>query len=348
MPQHDNTLLSTEVRSVTSEEAEQIAVKHFGIAGRARSLPAERDQNFHLRADDGEEFVLKLTHPLEDAEVTAFQTGAYLHIAKVDPTLPTPHLLPATRGGAEAVLHFAGEPVRTARLMQFLRGTPLNKAPRSGAQRQALGAVLARLGLALRGYFHRGAGHALLWDIKRGAHLRPLLAHLADPDQRALATRALDRFEALALPVLPTLRAQVINNDFQPWNVLVDGEDFAHVSGVIDFGDMVHAPLIDDLAVACAYQLGDPDAPLAPLTEIVSAYHRLLPLEPAELAILLELIACRCVMTVAITNWRAGLHPENATYILRNAPPAWAALECLDRLPRDEALQRWRQACGMN
>ena len=344
----EDTLFSTAVRQVTVDEAARIARVHFGIAGRATPLSAERDQNFHLHTDDGRQFVLKLTHPAEDSEVTGFQTGAFVHIAKVDPTLPIPHLLPAARGGVEAKVQLDGAPVRTVRMMTFLSGTPLNKAPRSRLQREALGTTLARLGLALRGYFHRGAGHELLWDIKRAAHLRPLLAHIALPAQRALATRALDRFENDALPVLPALRAQVIHNDFQPWNVLVDGEDFAHVSGVIDFGDMVHAPLIDDLAVACAYHVGDADAPLAPVTEIVSAYHRVLPLEAAELALLVELIACRCVLTVAITNWRAALHPDNAPYILRNAPLSWQALECLDALPRDEAAARLRRACGMN
>ena len=65
--------------------------------------------------------------------------------------------------------------------------------------------------------------------------------------------RLLEGFERHAVPLLRGLRRQVIHNDFNPHNVLADAVDDTRIAGVIDFGDMVHAPLVQDLATACAY-----------------------------------------------------------------------------------------------
>ena len=73
---------------------------------------------------------------------------------------------------------------------------------------------------------------------------------------------------------------------------------------------MVHAPLINNLAVAAAYQLAPTGHPLETAAEMIAAYHEVLPLETAELEILFDLIMTRMVLTVAITGWRAPRYPE--------------------------------------
>ncbi|MFX5660644.1 phosphotransferase, partial [Acinetobacter baumannii] len=78
----------------------------------------------------------------------------------------------------------------------------------------------ARLDLALAGFRHPAENHDLLWDLKRADRVRGLLAEIPDAERRALPERALDRFVAHVLPVLPALRTQVIHNDFNPHNVL--------------------------------------------------------------------------------------------------------------------------------
>ena len=62
---------------------------------------------------------------------------------------------------------------------------------------------------------------------------RPMVAHVRDPQQRAMVERTFDRFESRALPVLPGLRAQVVHNDMSLDNVLVD--DHGRITGITDF-----------------------------------------------------------------------------------------------------------------
>jgi Ser/Thr protein kinase RdoA (MazF antagonist) len=327
-------------------EVEHIAREVFGLDGRARELTGERDRNFHLGVGDAD-YVLKISNPAEDRQVIDFQSRALRHIAAVDPGLPVPRLVSTRSGAAEWLLARPGETPRIVRVLSFLQGVPMYKVAADAGLMRSLGHHAARLDRALRGFFHPAAGHELMWDLKHARSLRELLADIPDAAQRALAARVLDRFEEHALPVLPSLRAQVIHNDLNPHNVLVAPDDHARIVGIIDFGDMVHAPLVNSVAVTAAYQVAPAGHPLAMAGELIAAYHRLVPLEPAELDVLFDLITTRMVLTVAISGWRAARYPENQAYILRNNPRAWASLARCDALSRADAQGYLRRACGM-
>lgn len=326
---------------------ERFAAERFGIHATATRLVAERDENVHLRAEDGREFVLKLTNPAEDPLVTGFHTDALLHIARVDRTLPVPQLVRSHAGHVEETIVTDGAPARIARLFTFMPGVPLYRAPRSALQRHMLGRCLARLDRALQGFHPVLAGHELAWDLQHAARLRPLLDEIEDPARRSLATLFLDRFERHVVPRLPELRTQVIHNDYQPYNVLVDATAGIEVTGVIDFGDAVVAPLINDVAVACAYHVDGAPRPFDHVAELLAGYTDIVPLRPVEVAILSDLLTTRMVMTVAISNWRARRQPENQAYILRNAPPAWRGLERCALIHRDDAAHQLTAACTL-
>ena len=330
-------LLDNEAPPVSPAEAEFLARTFFGLSAVANPLTGERDRNFHLRDGAGREYVLKVVHPAEDPGVTDFQSRALLHIASTDPGLPMPRLLRPTSGDApDASWEVTGMPRRRVRLLTYLAGRPLHLLTPTRALRRDLGACLARLGLALRDFSHPSQSHRLLWDLQHAVQVRGLLAELP-PASRALSESALDRFATHALPILPGLRAQVIHNDFNPHNILADPTTDTRIAGIIDFGDMVHAPLVQDLATAAAYQIA-PDGPvlLGP-AEMIAAFHAICPLLPDEIAVLPDLIAARLALTITISSWRAARHPDNAAYIMRNQKAAWAGLKRLQEQTRDAA-----------
>ena len=78
---------------------------------------------------------------------------------------------------------------------------------------------------------------------------------------------------------------------------------------------------------------------------MIAAYHAVLPLQPAELCILSDLIATRMAMTVVISSWRAARYPANRNYILRNHDAAWTRLQRMAKLPRDRARAQIGRAC---
>ncbi|MDR3101163.1 MAG: phosphotransferase [Paraburkholderia sp.] len=319
------------------QEACALAAEAFGVEGRTSPLNSERDQNFRVDANDGTSYVLKISHPAEDPNVTDFQTQVQLCLMKAPGGLPVPHLLPDRAGNYVHWHRAPGAGRRQAvRLNTFLPGVPLHTVERTRAQRRALGSTLGHFDRALAGFTHSEANHPLLWDMQRLAQLRPLMRHIDDEARRRLAGRALDRFELRTAPRVAGLRRQVIHNDLNAHNVLVDAANPDNVAGILDFGDMVEAPLVNDVAVAAAYQLADAPNPLAPALELVAAYHAVNPLTEAEQRVLPDLIVARLLVTVLITGWRAKQHPGNSAYILRNNALSWQGLERFGALTEGE------------
>ena len=332
---------------VPLDTALRVAREHYGIVGTALRLTGERDQNFLVQADGGQGYLLKLSHPAEDRAFTDFQTQALLHIARADPTLPVPQVIRARDGRVELLLALDDGPPRIVRLLSYLQGDLLPKAPRSSAQRRHLAATLARLARALQGFVHPAAAHDLLWDLKHAARLRPLLVHMPDGRRRALAEQALADHAEHVEPHLRGLRSQVVHNDLNDYNVLVDPANPDRVVGILDFGDMVHTALINDLAIAASYQLADSTDVLGAALEFVAAYHAVLPLQPQEVDLLFDLMKMRLVTVVAISGWRAAQHPHNRDYILRNNALSWARLVRCSGLRRTQAQRLLRRACHL-
>lgn len=342
-----NGILSVAAEEVDIADAQRLVASHYGIAGQASRLTSERDQNFRISAGDGREYALKISNPAEHPSINDFQVRALMHVAAVDPGLPVPRVLAALDGQSHLLLPFAENRTRGVRLLSYLPGVPLYTVERTATQRCQLAALLARLGLALRGFFHGAAGHDLAWDIKNASRLRALLAHIADAERRRTAQHFLDNFELHAQPLLPRLRAQVVHNDLNPHNVLVDPERHDCIAGILDFGDMVHTPLVNDVAVGASYHMNGAGDPWDAVAEFVASYHAVSPLEREEVDLLFDLIAARFVLTVTITGWRAQRYPENSAYILKNNAGAWNGLTYLRTLPRETAQARLRIACNM-
>jgi Ser/Thr protein kinase RdoA (MazF antagonist) len=326
-----------------------MARQYYGREGTLTPLSGERDRNYMLHCtSDGARYMLKISHPGETPLVADFQTQALLHIAAVDPGLPVQRIV-CTRDGLASVLWRAPDGVpRVVRLFSYLPGTPLPSVPRTPLQQVHLAQVLARLDRALADFDHPAGALALPWDIQRADSVRDLLAHIDEPARQALAARVLRRFELHTKPALPTLRRQPIHNDLNIYNVLVDADDPDRIAAILDFGDMVCAPLINDLAVAAAYQLATGDDPLADVLPFVAAYHAVLPLTPQELDVLFDLMQARLMMVVAISGWRARRYPDNAPSLLRNNAASWARLIACERVGAQTATQALRQACGVH
>jgi 4-aminobutyrate aminotransferase-like enzyme len=210
-----------------------------------------------------------------------------------------------------------------------------------------MGACLARLVLALRGFFHPIANYELLWDLKHTFKLRQYLPYITAANHHELVSYFLDRFERNVLPLIPKLRAQVVHNDFVPDNILVAEDDPGRIVGIIDFGDTVHTPLIVDLAATIASMLAEHADPVEVAAEVLAGYHELVPLEETELRILYDLIAARLVMLNVIAAWRETIHPYNRDYITGGVNEIWSLLEAWRAQNPADVTKKFFRVCGL-
>jgi hydroxylysine kinase len=342
--QEPDVLLSADKPAVTADMARSLAEANFGVKGDVSVLTAERDANFIVTLPEGSRMLLKITNDREDRGVTGMQTAAMMHLAAVAPDLPVQRIFAARDGSPYVEIEGLDGHRHVMRLISFIEGAMLHKARPTPILYPEIGRALARITLALRGFFHPSAGHVLQWDIKHGHRLWSLLPCIENRSAREKIADVLRRFDEMVAPRLPLLRAQIVHNDFNPYNLVVDGEEARRVIGVIDFGDMVHTPLVCDLAVACSYHLGNGPTALDPVCALVAGYHSVLPLEEQEIALLPDLIALRNAATLAITAWRAAKYPDNGAYILRNAPASIRGLDTLAALGSGAAAAKIRQA----
>lgn len=337
-------LLEQPVPEITTAEATEVAARMFGAHGDAHPLDSERDRNFLIRGQDGPH-VLKFANPAESSLVLSMEAAALEHIASTDPDLPVPRPR-RTIDGQTLGSYTVGGTTIPVRMVSYLLGATLQQGVSSVSLRRDVVTMLARLELALRGFFHPAAGRVLLWDLAHLAALRPKLHHV-EPAQQPLIEHWLNRFDSHVAPRLPHLRAQIIHNDFNPDNLLVDPEEPDRIAGIIDFGDMVHGPLVVDLAVAIAYQiLGDED-PTDVIADMAAAYHELIPLESGDLEVLPDLVVGRLLQSLVIAAWRVGHHEDNTDYILAYSDSTWLALRRLSDVDADELVEKIRRRCRL-
>lgn len=332
--------LNTAVPRLSQDKVEGLVHRLYGIEGRAHPLAGERDQNCCVETADGSRYVFKISNPSEPVPVVDFQIGALEHIARVSPKLPVPNVVRTLAGRTRDTVTLPCGAQATVRMLSYLDGIQIRETPRTAMQRRAMGTFLAKLNLALRDFSHPSATHDLLWNVSAAHRLTVMFDAIDEAPRLALAKAFMKRFTDHVLPCLASVRAQVIHNDYHLYNVLVAPEDQERIAGVIDFGDMLHAPLVGEVGTAAAFHsAGCADLFEGP-AQFVGAYHATLPLTDAEQEIVADLMATRHLITALISEWRAKRYPENRAYIMRHNPAAWEALSQLVDLSRQEMRDR--------
>jgi 4-aminobutyrate aminotransferase-like enzyme/Ser/Thr protein kinase RdoA (MazF antagonist) len=333
------------------DDAVGIAARTFGVEARgARDLGSERDQAFLLLDGDGRSIaVMKVSNAAEDPATLDMEALAVLHAARVDPSLPLaiPWLVPGAPASSDdpadrRVALPADDGTHHVRMYALLAGRQrVDALDVPDAALANWGETAARLGRALRGFFHPAAQRTMLWDVQHAARSRELLGAIRDPDHRELVRVVLDRFESSVVPVWPSLRAQVVHTDLTTDNALTD--DAGYVTGIVDFGDMSYSALLTDLAsLLDSLMNGRVDDELFRCARLViDGYERITPLEPLELELLPELLAARAAVTIAISSWRSERGLEDATFAERYNAPVAATIGTLLDVGWDEAARRF-------
>ena len=287
----------------------ELAVEwQFGLGGRYFPLVSERDQNFRLKT-------------------------------------PVPRVVPALDARHSGRIEYAGKS-HVLRVVSYLAGEPLASVPVNAGMARDLGGKLAILDLGLDGFSHEGENPVLLWDLQRAAELRELLDRIDNPSIRGSVLRAIDDFDQRVYPELKSLHTQVIHGDANPENILIDPAS-TRVSGFIDFGDMVRAPLVFDVAIAASYLRTAKANALELIAPFVAGYHAVRLLSVAELALLFELVRVRLATTITLLYWRLDARDQDDPYrqkTLERESDAIAFLTALDDLGRAAFLRELQRA----
>ncbi|MCB0062892.1 MAG: aminotransferase class III-fold pyridoxal phosphate-dependent enzyme, partial [Caldilineaceae bacterium] len=338
----------------STDAALAIANQLYGHTGSITPLASERDQNFLLNANDGQQYVLKIANAAEDEAILALQQAALTHI-QTHGDLPTVHLCPTINGDLLTAIPGNNGRSHFVRLLSYLPGRPLGEVkPHSPSLLRALGLYLGKLDQALATFAHPAANREFQWDLRRASEIiHRHKAEIPDPARQKLVERYLTHFTSQTAPLLTAVRTSIVHNDANDYNVIVDVQTPSEqptvptaIAGVIDFGDMVHTYTVAEPAIAAAYAMLGKQNPLAAAEEVVAGYHATHPLTETELAVLYPLITMRLCMSVCLSAHQQALQPENH-YLSISEAAAWKLLETLATVPPALAHYRLRAACGL-
>lgn len=343
-------IVSPPATRISEPEAARLARELFGLEAQAEPLPSERDYNFLLRVDGQPHSVLKLANTDESRAALEAQNAVLAHIARRDPELSCPRVLEAKSGEAIVEAELATG-THLVRLLSYLPGKLLaHVRPHNATLLERVGRFFGRLDRALEAFSHPALERELYWDLRHaGGVISENLEQIDDPARRTIVESVRERFEARVEPALSSLRTGVIHNDGNDYNILVSGFESGDgtVSGVIDFGDMVHSCTAFEVAVCAAYAILGKIDPLTAASAVVQGYHAVYPLTEVEIELLHDLITLRLALSVCVSarRRRQGIGDE---YIVISESEAWEALERLDQLNGRMATYAFRAAAGLD
>jgi 4-aminobutyrate aminotransferase-like enzyme/Ser/Thr protein kinase RdoA (MazF antagonist) len=335
--------LRTSPPSIGLAEAERIARDLYGLAVSISPLPGERDCNFRLRTADAREFVLKIQSLAADPESTDCLIAVLDHLAEQDPTLPVPRLFPTLQGDAAGRFSRDGVEYTTC-LVSFLPGRLLVESPPDAALLKNVGATLARVDRALQGFFHPSLARRLAWDVRRLPELAEFIALVESAALRAAVDMVCAAFRN-CLPRLRGLRSQAVHGDCHAANLLVD-VDGQSICGILDFGDMIHAPVIFEPAVAMSELLTEALAPLEAVASLLHGFAQSQPLNFDEVELLYDIITARHAASVLVHVWRSRHDAHGSAMLERTAAHSARSLERLLNADRQALTRSWHEAAG--
>ena len=339
----------------TENDASRIAKDFYALDVSAELLPSERDQNFRLSAPGDKAYVLKIANSTEPKAVLDFQNQVMMHIRSKHGRMSqnismAPEVCLTVKGEQIAAIQWDDGTAYFIRLLTYLPGKPLALVtPHDTELLTSLGRFFGHLDGILQDFDHPAAHRDFHWDLKNaGRILKEYLELIKDPQHQNIVQQFLEHYQAESEPKLPGLRTGIIHSDGNDYNVLVEPDGSRHqlVTGVIDFGDMVHTHTINEVAIVCAYAMLEKVEPLKTAKTIVAGYHQVYPLTEPELDVLFDLICMRLCMSVCHSANQYRHEPDNE-YLRISEKPAWELLKKLAQLPPKLANYTLRHACGL-
>ena len=317
----------------------------YGVSGTLKPLAGERDQNHLVVASGGRKFVLKVAGPDEDASVVDYQIKTLQHLECNDPQMNIPHNIKTLSGDDYALITSPSAQSHMMRLLSFLDGVPFGDGfvPSLGTIYDA-GRFQGQMCAALADFSHPSEGYFMPWDISQGLVFSPALHVSKYGDTERLVVPLVEYFKDNVFPKMDGLRKQTIHNDGHQGNMLkiAPGEDAFF--GMIDFGDICYAPVVQDLSIPLTRFVTITDDPLAAGAAYVSGFASAYPLLPDELDILYDLILLRACLTVQLLDFRIRNNDANLHDLVEEYPSIVTMLENIISLDKKALTEAFHTA----
>ncbi len=322
---------------------ENLLAEHFGFENvEVKKLNGYSNANYLVKAD-GSKYIFKTYEfSVEKLAQVEAETEVLNAIQKADTTdFPSP--VPFKDDTYVRQLEINGERL-ICRMLSFLDGDFLGDVLHTKELLSSLGHFMGKIDKQLMPIKNQALeARELVWDLDQLFMNEQYIQYMSDAHDRSVVRYFFHQYDQQVRPLLPSLRKSIIHNDANEWNILVQEDT---VIGVIDFGDMIHSSLINEVAIALTYICYSKDDPLNWSSDFLGAYHSEINLEEKEVDILYYLIAGRLCMSVCQSAHSRKLDPMNE-YALVSERHAWSMLYKWLEIGPIKATNHFRNAIGL-
>lgn len=328
---------------LTTEEAEAIAKKYYGIEAKAKLLQGFEDINFMLQTEQ-DAYLLKVSSPDVDEKTLDYQTAILEHLSHTD-SIALPKPITTIHGQYYFEYRDKNNLARFVRLQSWVKGkTAVEQKYHRAEFLQSWGKAAGTIVTSLHDFQHETALLYHDWDLSHSLKNRTLRPYIPHEEGLEIADYFWDLFENNVVPQQAKLRKSIIHGDLNDYNTITNNNEC--ITGIIDFGDSTYSHTINELAIAIAYATMFKPNPLEAAANLVKGFHQVCKIHDNELQILYPLVANRLLMTATNAAKNRTIEPEN-TYLFVSEQPAWEVLKKWYKIPANLAYYTFRNACQL-
>ena len=303
-----------------------------------KELKSERDKNFLLKLKNKPSYIIKISNPAESISLLKLQDFVLKNLIKRN---SVSNFIPKKIHSSIKVYQDQLNRDCCVRVLSFIEGKMYAVVNHNKNLEYSLGALLGNLSKELQNLNHPNAFRKFVWDPSNISWIQKEI-NLFKGNKKKIINTNLYEYNYFIKKNLKKLRFSLTHGDANNYNLVVKND---LVSGLLDYGDMIYAPTINDLAVSLAYVLMKKEDLYSSLKNVVISYHKIFTITFDEIFSLMTLVKARLTITVVMAEKQRKKFPDNK-YLSISENDAWDLLYKLDRINPYLFIFLIRDYCG--
>jgi len=303
-----------------------------------KNLNSERDRNFLVIINNKFHYVIKISNSIESKNFLEMQDYVLTSLNK-KPLIKK--IIPKKLHRSIKVFKDDNSSLCFVRILNYIEGEIFAKSKKSFTLESSLGSYIGILSKELQNIGHPASFRNFEWDPSNIDWIKNYL-NLFKNKQKKIINKNLYEYNQFVKKNKNNLRFSLTHGDPNNYNLIVSNNQ---IVGLLDYGDMIYAPTINDLSICLAYALMNKESIYDSLKNIVTNFHNKFPITFEETYSLMSLVKSRLSITVVMAAKQIKKFPNNK-YLTISEKDAWSLLYKLDKIDPHTFIYFIRNICN--
>ena len=213
---------------------------------------SERDKNFLIIIDSKKSYVLKISNSAESKQLLDLQDYV---LSKLGKSNSLKRYVPKKIHSNIKRYTDLTNRKSYVRILKFIEGKMYANVKPNNALEESLGKLLGNLSKELQSLMKPSALRKFQWDPSNIKWIEKEIK-IFSKKKKTIILKNIEEHKIFVLKNLNKLRFSLTHGDANNYNLVVKNNK---ISGLLDYGDIIYAPTINDLAISLSYALMNRD-----------------------------------------------------------------------------------------